>query len=174
MGDPVPSLIKCSQGHENPAEAKFCGDCGETLNDGPVVCSLGHENPPGTHFCEECGAALPGAVVTKSVGARLRTWFSVGRNRVIAVGGVAVVVVAIVLLLVLSGGGSSTHTITGHLTLTDSDTATSNCVGQDGYSDIDEGANITITNESGTVIGSASLGAGTNSSGDDCVYPFTA
>jgi ribosomal protein L40E len=46
-----------SCGHTNPAEAKFCIECGAKL--GPVTCpSCGHINPPGTKFCGQCGTQL--------------------------------------------------------------------------------------------------------------------
>ncbi len=49
---------------ENPAAAKFCGECGTRLSAAWPAC--GHGNPPGQNFCWECGAAL--AVSATSVG----------------------------------------------------------------------------------------------------------
>ena len=41
---------------ENPAESKFCGNCGTGL---ALACSnCGTENPPGNNFCANCGTTL--------------------------------------------------------------------------------------------------------------------
>ena len=42
--------------HDNPAGAKFCGQCGAKLEAGCAAC--GTANPPGNRFCQECGTAL--------------------------------------------------------------------------------------------------------------------
>src|SRR5262245_35598901 len=49
--------MQCPQcQHENPAEQKFCGECGARL---PAVCSTCRTaNPPGQKFCGECGERL--------------------------------------------------------------------------------------------------------------------
>jgi len=51
--------------HENPAQAKFCLECGAHL---VVVCSnCGTELPPSAKFCLECGArATPSGVAPVS------------------------------------------------------------------------------------------------------------
>jgi class 3 adenylate cyclase len=41
---------------ENPADKKFCGDCGAPLANRCAKC--GADNPPGKRFCGECGAAI--------------------------------------------------------------------------------------------------------------------
>lgn len=48
------------------------------------------------------------------------------------------------------------------------------CSGSGGYADIDEGTTVSIKNESGTLIGSGSLDAGTIVSDTlgACVFPF--
>ncbi len=47
-----------SCGHENPADAGFCGECGGALI-GEVECpSCGRTNTPGQRFCHGCGAGL--------------------------------------------------------------------------------------------------------------------
>lgn len=47
----------CAQcGGENPADKKFCGDCGAPLANRCAQC--GADNPPGKRFCGECGTAL--------------------------------------------------------------------------------------------------------------------
>ena len=52
--------MKCSTCQfENPAEMKFCGQCGTKLE---AVCPrCGRENPPGFKFCGECGSPLGGS-----------------------------------------------------------------------------------------------------------------
>jgi class 3 adenylate cyclase/tetratricopeptide (TPR) repeat protein len=46
----------CSNcGAANPAEQRFCDECGNALL---VVCVNGHESPAGQKFCGECGEAL--------------------------------------------------------------------------------------------------------------------
>jgi class 3 adenylate cyclase/tetratricopeptide (TPR) repeat protein len=49
--------VKCPQCQiENPAQQKFCGQCGTKL---ALLCpGCGAENPPGFKFCGECGTAL--------------------------------------------------------------------------------------------------------------------
>lgn len=45
---------------DNPAAAKFCAACGESLG---VRCPrCGHGNRPGSRFCVECGAQLTGSI----------------------------------------------------------------------------------------------------------------
>ena len=50
-------MIACPNcGAENPAENRFCGDCGSSL---AVTCDkCGAENPHGKKFCGQCGTAL--------------------------------------------------------------------------------------------------------------------
>ena len=47
----------CASGHDNPAGAKFCKDCGSALGE-PAICTLGHENSPAQAFCGACGERL--------------------------------------------------------------------------------------------------------------------
>src|SRR5215472_9904963 len=50
----------CSNcGSENPADKKFCGDCGASLANRCPKC--GAENPLGKRFCGDCGAPLDAA-----------------------------------------------------------------------------------------------------------------
>lgn len=47
----------CSKcGSDNPADKKFCGDCGAPLTNRCPNC--GAENPPGKRFCGDCGTPL--------------------------------------------------------------------------------------------------------------------
>jgi len=49
--------MKCPRcQHENPADAKFCGECGVRLVAGCFAC--GAANPPENRFCGQCGASL--------------------------------------------------------------------------------------------------------------------
>src|SRR5216683_3211805 len=49
--------MRCSKcGSDNPADKKFCGDCGTPLANPCPKC--GAENPPGKGFCGDCGTAL--------------------------------------------------------------------------------------------------------------------
>ncbi len=51
--------MRCSNcGSENPADKKFCGDCGAPLANRCPNCSS--ENPAGKRFCGECGSPLIG------------------------------------------------------------------------------------------------------------------
>src|SRR2546428_10227883 len=47
-------------GHPNPPVAKFCSNCGASLELRCPAC--GHVNAPGGRFCNECGEALRPAV----------------------------------------------------------------------------------------------------------------
>ena len=49
--------MKCSKCQfENPKDAKFCNECGGTLQMACPKC--GKVNPPGSKFCNECGHKL--------------------------------------------------------------------------------------------------------------------
>jgi class 3 adenylate cyclase/tetratricopeptide (TPR) repeat protein len=50
-------VTTCSNcGADNPAQQKFCGECGTAL--AAVCASCGAANPPGQKFCGECGSSL--------------------------------------------------------------------------------------------------------------------
>ena len=53
------NVVCPSCGTENPADKRFCGDCGAPLASGCPTC--GALNPPGKRFCGDCGTALGGA-----------------------------------------------------------------------------------------------------------------
>src|ERR1700722_13752495 len=53
---------KC--GAENPADKRFCGDCGAPLENQCGQC--GAENPPEKKFCGDCGSLLRPAVAVLS------------------------------------------------------------------------------------------------------------
>ena len=48
---------KCAKcGVDNPAEAKFCGQCAAPM---ALTCAAcGHANLPSSRFCNQCAAAL--------------------------------------------------------------------------------------------------------------------
>lgn len=43
--------------HENPSQAKFCGQCGKGLNVGNCT-ACGQKLVPGSKFCGSCGQAV--------------------------------------------------------------------------------------------------------------------
>ena len=54
--------MNCTACHrENPADARFCGACGDRLELICSVCRLG--NPVGNRFCHGCGGSLDGGAV---------------------------------------------------------------------------------------------------------------
>src|SRR2546426_3499 len=80
-----------------------------------------------------------------------------------------------------AGGGSTTpasqsYTISGTLSLLDSDTAYANCIGTGGYSDISPRTQVVVKSESGTVLGTTNLGngkvAGDTSLPVECDYSY--
>jgi hypothetical protein len=77
---------------------------------------------------------------------------------------------------------STSFTVKGTLDLSDTDSASNldpdgYCLGIGGYLDINAGAQVTVTNQSQTIIGTSQLGQGVpqGSSGveTDCLFPFT-
>lgn len=92
-------------------------------------------------------------------------------------------IVSLLLVLALAACGGeapakpTTHDITGTFSLTDSDGVTvarnGSCSGNGGYSDIDQGAQITARDEDSTLIGTATLSAGAPNSGrTTCSFSF--
>jgi hypothetical protein len=119
-------------------------------------CPNGHEVEPGVRFCPECGAAVGEA----AAGAASP---SAKRNLVPWLVGADVVVVAAFAAFLLLGGG---HRVEGSFSMFGSD-----CQRSGGHDDIGPGTSVTIRNESGSTIGTGSLGAGEGVSGG-CAYPF--
>ena len=57
MADDPTSHVNCpSCGHQNPDAARFCGECGSSLETPCPAC--GHENPAEQRFCNGCGEPL--------------------------------------------------------------------------------------------------------------------
>jgi class 3 adenylate cyclase/tetratricopeptide (TPR) repeat protein len=49
--------------HENPDEARFCGECGSSLIHAVTCASCGQANPGGQKFCNGCGLRLEASAV---------------------------------------------------------------------------------------------------------------
>lgn len=61
--------MKCRKcGKENRPNAKFCGDCGESLLVDVDCRRCGSTNPAGQNFCDNCGASLKAAEPQSSPG----------------------------------------------------------------------------------------------------------
>ena len=59
-------MICANCGTENPADKRFCGDCGAPLQSTCPTC--GATNPPGKRFCGDCGTALVAGVAPAATG----------------------------------------------------------------------------------------------------------
>lgn len=106
---------------------------------------------------------------------------------------IAVAAIAIVLVVTLTGGDggsggkgqtpgrgftgvkSSTIALTGSMTLYDTDVRSygSGCGGTGGYSDIAEGASVTIYDDAGKIVGTGHLGNSTIIGGVSCEFAFS-
>ncbi len=54
-------MTRCTNcGHDNAAEFRFCGSCGQALNEGACP-ACGFANPAGQRFCGRCGTGLAAA-----------------------------------------------------------------------------------------------------------------
>lgn len=51
-------MVTCANGHENPPNHQFCGDCGIALTSTTVTCPHGHTASKRQHFCGTCGAPV--------------------------------------------------------------------------------------------------------------------
>jgi class 3 adenylate cyclase/tetratricopeptide (TPR) repeat protein len=67
--------VCASCGAGNPADKRFCGDCGSPLVS--VCASCGSTHPPGTRFCGDCGAPLAAATPIAALPAAERRVVSV-------------------------------------------------------------------------------------------------
>src|SRR3990172_9526446 len=75
----------CSE--EGPAEAKFCRECGASLQAALTCQGCGSSQPPSTKFCSECGqslgpAASPARTATPAPSPVLPASFAGGRYQV--------------------------------------------------------------------------------------------
>lgn len=48
--------VTCTNGHENPPDRQFCGECGTPMVAIAAMCPVGHVNAEHQRFCGECGA----------------------------------------------------------------------------------------------------------------------
>jgi serine/threonine protein kinase, bacterial len=59
------AMATCVNGHDNPADQNFCGECGVVTRSMTAVCPQGHQVPKGQKFCGSCGgpvsSPVPGA-----------------------------------------------------------------------------------------------------------------
>ena len=51
-------MTTCGNGHENPENQTFCGDCGYPLAPIAGICALGHVSPEERPFCRDCGGPI--------------------------------------------------------------------------------------------------------------------
>lgn len=84
--------------------------------------------------------------------------------------------VVVLALVACSPAAASGHDVTGTFDLVADEGAVigNTCTGEGGYDDIEEGAQIKVTNEDGTLIGTASLGRGSRVEGRRCRFEWTA
>lgn len=173
-----------------PAES-YAGDGGTSRHDtGPSsqpsdFCTNCGTSVAGLRFCGDCGSAVTGSA-RRAGDIELGAVEPGGRVTVSRKGIITVTVIA---LLVVGLGGAAwallgraterTHTIKGDMTLNDYDSfrresAGASCSGSGGYGDIDEGATVSVKDQSGTLIGSGRLGPGKieGSVLKTCIFPF--
>lgn len=146
-----------------------------------ALCPDGHVNPAGQHFCGECGK--PVAVSAHgNLGIEPTDHFAKASGltriaRPIVLVPLAVVVVAAVagIFLLTRDSSPESHSITGLLTLTDTDefwTEGDACEGSGGYGDIREGAQVTVKDGNGTTLATSNLLEGVASNAFDCDFAF--
>ncbi len=70
-------------GAQNPAEKRFCGDCGSPLASACAVC--GATNPPGKRFCGDCGSPLGAGSVPAGAGVQAEAAAPVAQRRLVSV-----------------------------------------------------------------------------------------
>lgn len=51
-------MMTCANGHHNPDELRFCGECGIPTLPDTELCAYGHVNPDQHKFCGDCGAPI--------------------------------------------------------------------------------------------------------------------
>ncbi|WP_256793258.1 hypothetical protein [Terrabacter sp. Ter38] len=96
-----------------------------------------------------------------------------GYNRRIGIAAITVALLAGAAYLVLGIGGES-HTLMGDLTLRASSDLSpgDSCSGQGGYSDIHDGTQVVVEDETGKTLATSALGPGTFD-GTSCVFSFS-
>ena len=68
-------MLTCANGHQNPENQPFCGECGSSTQTSVAICPNGHTVPLRQKFCGQCGApaASPLAGSTQSSSGRWTT-----------------------------------------------------------------------------------------------------
>lgn len=82
---------------------------------------------------------------------------------------------AALLVVLVACGGESSHTIAGSFELNEASSRIDvgdPCAGSGGYSDIRDGASVTVRDEDGTIIGTAALGGGILTGARVCRFLF--
>ncbi len=85
----------CPNGHTNPDNQDFCGECRAPIMLAVAICPRGHTNPEHAHFCEECGVPLTPPVAPVPASSKARPWYR--KTWVIAVA-------SIITIAVIAGG----------------------------------------------------------------------
>ena len=82
-------MTRAACGHENPADATFCAECGTSPRTELCCDRCGHINPTGTKFCHGCGqrfadagSAETGAPRARAAAPPLPSSFAGGRYQV--------------------------------------------------------------------------------------------
>jgi hypothetical protein len=146
----------------------FCGECGTALTAAPTA-------PPTLHPVAQQVQTQAPPIVTAAPAQESPT--KSGRTKYIVLGVIGTIAVLLV-LGAIAGAAEGKHTITGSITLYDSDAYDyyyddgDSCSGETGYGDIDEGTDVKIKDSSGDLIGSSSLESGIIDDGT-CVFEFT-
>lgn len=151
--------MRCSRGHENPDDQRFCGQCGEALqpvstegsSDETISSPRDAAGSGGAESLSQEQERSPGSAELPE---RRRRW----RSPVVIAAGLGVVVVVVIAVLVLSGGGEERE-IKGSFVLFAPDDVTGDmedCRGTGGYDDFGPGMDVTVKNEDGKTIGNGS------------------
>lgn len=170
---PLAFCIQC--GSALPPGAQFCATCGTRVS-GDVAQPTDQtppSAPPAPRPESPAVAGEPAAVLTQPGGVR-RIWLALGIV-------IFVAVVAAAGVVALAGSGSLTphHTIAGTFDLLATDQTFpsiemvgSGCDGTGGYGDIAPGAQVTLKDGDGKILGSTSLSTGSGST-SSCTFKFS-
>jgi hypothetical protein len=146
-------------------------------------CENGHPCKAGTRFCAVCGGpVLQPRVTEPPTGDGLAPVGDRRAPRAAAIAGAVVVLLGIVIAVIsLTTGGSTTHTVSGQVDVYQGDTGLDgqSCTGDGGYTNINEGVQVTVEDGSNTILAAGQLGAGTliadpaGTSQTPCSFSFT-
>lgn len=164
---------KC--GAQRVGEFRFCRSCGFDFDALPAP-TVVDAPPPPTEAPSVSSPAFPHPVpeVTGAAERSKRPWVVLG-----VVIFVAILAAAGFIGLSNSGALAARHDITGTFTLIDTDlefsgisTSGDTCEGDGGYSDINQGVEVTVRDGTGKLLQTGSLGEGTGNL-VRCEFPFT-